>query len=182
MSLDSFKTSLLCGLDVAKASGHETIALVPGSIGEKGVLQNFTISKYQVIQMSNFVGFMLKEVLKHDFKRIMLAGHPGKLAKLIRGDFDTHSSRSEPANDVLINIFKKEKLNSELLLNLTASPTTEGMVEILRKHNKLYIFDIIADKVKSAACRFVSSKIEIDTILFDMKKNIIGVSKGAKKW
>jgi len=182
MSLDSFKTSLLCGLDVAKASGHETIVLVPGSIGEKGFLQHFTISKYQVIQMSNFVGFMLKEALKHGFKRIMLAGHPGKLAKLIRGDFYTHSSRSGPANDVLINIFKKERLDSKLIHSLANSSTTEGMVEIMRKHNKLYIFDIIADEVQSSASRFISSKIKIGTALFDMKKNIVGVSKGFREW
>ncbi|ODS34670.1 MAG: hypothetical protein SCARUB_00250 [Candidatus Scalindua rubra] len=41
MSLDLFKVSLLCGLDVAKASGYETIVLVPGSVGEKGFLRRF---------------------------------------------------------------------------------------------------------------------------------------------
>ncbi|MFQ5963603.1 MAG: cobalt-precorrin-5B (C(1))-methyltransferase CbiD [Candidatus Scalinduaceae bacterium] len=182
MSLDAFKTSLLCGLDVAKASGHKTIVLVPGSIGEKGFLRHFSVSKYQVMQMSNFVGFMLNEALKRSFKRIILAGHPGKLAKLIRGDFYTHSSKSKPANDILINVFKKEKISLRLINELDVSSTVEGMIEILRKHDKLHIFDCIADKIQSSANRFISSRIKIGSILFDMKKNIIGVSKGFRDW
>ena len=41
MSLDSFKVSLMCGLDVAKAAGHESVVLVPGSIGETGIPAEF---------------------------------------------------------------------------------------------------------------------------------------------
>lgn len=182
MSLDSFKVSLLCGLDVAKASGHESIVLVPGSIGETGFLRHFNISKYQVIQMSNFVGFMLKEAIKRSFKSIILGGHPGKLAKLIRGDFYTHSSKSKPANDILIRLFKREKINPKLIGRLDASTTVEGMVEILREHDMLNVFNRIADDVQVSADRFVSSKVKIGMILFDMRKNIIGVSKGFKDW
>ena len=182
MSLDAFKTSLVCSLDVAKASGHETIVLVPGGIGEKSFLKHFNVSKYQVIQMSNFVGFMLEEALKRGFKQIMLAGHPGKLAKLIRGDFYTHSSKSKPANDILINIFKKEKIGTRLINNLNTSLTVEGMVDIIREHNKLYIFDCIADEIQSSVNNYISVKVKIGLILFDMKKNIIGISKGFKEW
>ncbi|HJO47899.1 MAG TPA: cobalt-precorrin-5B (C(1))-methyltransferase CbiD [Candidatus Scalindua sp.] len=182
MSLDSFKVSLLCGLDVAKAAGHDSIVLVPGSIGETGFLKHFNISKYQVIQMSNFVGFMLDEAVKRGFRNVIIGGHPGKLAKLIRGDFNTHSSKSKPANDILIKIFKREKISSALINELNDSSTVEGMVEIIKEHNFMQVFDRIADDVQSAAGRHILSKAKIGTILFDMRKNIIGVSKGFKDW
>ena len=182
MSLDSFKVSLLCGLDVAKAAGHDSIVLVPGSIGETGFLKHFNISKYQVIQMSNFVGFMLDEAVKRNFKNVIIGGHPGKLAKLIRGDFYTHSSKSKPANDILIKIFKREKISSALINKLNDSTTVEGMVEIIKEHNIMQVFDRIADDVQSSADRYISSKTNIKTIMFDMRKNIIGVSKGFKDW
>jgi cobalt-precorrin-5B (C1)-methyltransferase len=182
MSLDSFKVSLLCGLDVAKAAGHDSIVLVPGSIGETGFLKHFNISKYQVIQMSNFVGFMLDEAVKRGFSNVIIGGHPGKLAKLIRGDFNTHSSKSKPANDVLIKIFKRENLSTAVVNKLNDSSTVEGMVEIIKGHNDMQVFDRIADDVQSAADQHISSKAKIGTILFDMRKNIIGVSKGFKDW
>ena len=182
MSLDSFKVSLLCGLDVAKAAGHESVVLVPGSIGETGFKKHFKIEGDQIIQMSNFVGFMLDESVKRGFKSVIIGGHPGKLTKLIRGDFYTHSSESEPANDILINLFKKAEIDSAVICELEESPTVEGMVEIMRKHNRLDIFNSVADDVQEAAYRYVSSKTEIGTIMFDMKKNIVGTSKGFKIW
>ncbi len=182
MSLDSFKVSLLCGLDVAKAAGHESVVLVPGGIGETGFKKHFEVEGDQVIQMSNFVGFMLDESVKRGFKSVIIGGHPGKLTKLIRGDFYTHSSESEPANDILINLFKGAGIGSSIVRELEESPTVEGMVEIMRKHNRLDKFNSIADDVQEAAYRYVSSKIEIGTVMFDMKKNIIGTSKGFKVW
>jgi len=155
MSLDSFKVSLLCGLDVAKAAGHDSIVLVPGSIGETGFHRHFSISKYQVIQMSNFVGFMLDEAVKRKFKSIIIGGHPGKLAKLIRGDFYTHSSKSKPANNILIKIFKREKISSALINELNDSSTVEGMVEIIKEHNVMQVFDRIADDVQTSVDHYI---------------------------
>ena len=59
MSEDAFKTSLLCGLDIARGIGYETVVLVPGSLGERSILNLGNVPKDQVIQISNFVGFML---------------------------------------------------------------------------------------------------------------------------
>lgn len=112
MSEDAFKTSLLCGLDIAKGIGYETVVLVPGSLGERAILNLVPISKDQVIQISNFVGFMLDAARERHFKKVILAGHPGKLVKLLRGDFHTHSTVSKPANDILIGIIDHQHIQN----------------------------------------------------------------------
>ena len=101
---------------------------------------------------------------------------------MIRGDFNTHSSKSKPANDVLIKIFKRENLSTAVVNKLNDSSSVEGMVEIIKEHNFMQVFDRIADDVQSSAERYILSKANIGTILFDMRKNIIGVSKGFKDW
>ena len=123
MSEDAFKTSLLCGLDIAQGIGYETVVLVPGSLGERSTLNLFNIPKDQVIQISNFVGFMLTAAGQRNFKRIILAGHPGKLAKLLRGDFHTHSAVSKPANDILIDIIEQHYCKQ---LTTPVSPPSQG--------------------------------------------------------
>jgi cobalt-precorrin-5B (C1)-methyltransferase len=125
---------------------------------------------------------MLAEAIKRKFKNIIIGGHPGKLAKLIRGDFNTHSSKSKPANDVLIKIFKRENLSTAVVNKLNDSSSVEGMVEIIKEHNFMQVFDRIADDVQSSAERYILSKANIGTILFDMRKSIIGISKGFKDW
>ena len=37
MSEDAFKHSLLCGLDIARGYGYETVVFVPGNIGERSI-------------------------------------------------------------------------------------------------------------------------------------------------
>ena len=123
MSEDAFKTSLLCGLDIAQGIGYETVVLVPGSLGERSILNLGNVPKDQVIQISNFVGFMLTAAGQRNFKRIILAGHPGKLAKLLRGDFQTHSAVSKPANDILIDIIEQHYCKQ---LTTPVSPPSQG--------------------------------------------------------
>ena len=204
MSEDAFKTSLLCGLDIAKGIGYETVVLVPGSLGERSTLNLFNIPKDQVIQISNFVGFMLTAAGQRNFKRIILAGHPGKLAKLLRGDFQTHSAVSKPANDILIDIIEQQvqnggqesgvggqktetRLPDAMLNHLKEVSTVEGIVELLREYKYLSIMNEVAEKVETKVLEFYRDKqpfpaLEAGVILFDMKGSIIGISNSAQTW
>ena len=204
MSEDAFKTSLLCGLDIAKGIGYKTVVLVPGSLGERSTLNLFDIPKDQVIQISNFVGFMLTAAGQRNFKRVILAGHPGKLAKLLRGDFHTHSSVSKPANDILIDIIEQQvqnggqdsgvggqktetRLPNAMLNHLKEVSTVEGIVELLREYKYLSIMNEVAEKVETKVLEFYRDKqpfpaLEAGVILFDMKGSIIGISNSAQTW
>ncbi len=70
-------------------------------------------------------------------------GHPGKLTKLIRSDFYTHSADSKPANDILIRLFKKAEIDTTVICELEESPTVEGMVETMINLNKLDMFNSV---------------------------------------
>ncbi|MDO8093413.1 MAG: cobalt-precorrin-5B (C(1))-methyltransferase, partial [Candidatus Brocadiales bacterium] len=194
MSDDAIKASLVLELDIARAFGFDTVVLVPGNIGERAVLQwvgarcNVPLQKEQVALMSNYVGFMLLEAAKRGFKKVILAGHPGKLAKLIRGDFYTHSSKSESANSPIINILRTCCTDS-ILQETINSPTTEGIIEILKKHGYLSIFNTVANKIEDAALRYVGAGLKpaptglkTGIILFNMKCEPIGISRGAEDW
>lgn len=186
MSEDAFKTSLVCGLDIARAIGYETVVLVPGSLGERSILNLVVIPGDQVIQISNFVGFMLEEALKRPFGRIILAGHPGKLAKLLRGDFHTHSAMSRPANDILINICQLAPLSDTILNTLKETSTVEGIVEVLQDAN-VSIMNEVAVMIENKVLEFCREKQpsamrEFGIVLFDMKGSVIGISDGAQKW
>lgn len=236
MSEDAFKTSLLCGLDIAKGIGYETVVLVPGSLGERSISKLIDIPKDQIIQISNFVGFMLDAARERHFKKIILAGHPGKLVKLLRGDFHTHSSVSQPANDILISIIEqhmqnrgqgaeargqqtearnlppalqhpilmkeagenKNSLHATTLTNSSHLPnailnrlrevaTVEGIVELLREHENLFIMNVVAERIEKKVLEFYKSKLksvpaEVGVILFDMRGSVVGISDSAQSW
>lgn len=188
MSEDAFKTSLLCGLDIAQGSGYDTVVLVPGSLGERSIMNLLDIPKDQVVQVSNFVGFMLDAAQKRRFKRIILAGHPGKLAKLLRGDFYTHSSVSEPANDIIIQIIKRIPLPDMIQNRLQETSTVEGIVELLREQKNLSAMNEIAEKIEVKVREFINRSerlpvpAELGVILFDMRGSIISASQNGQSW
>lgn len=185
MSQEALKDSLMACLDVAKALGYETIVLVPGNLGERACRRYFNLPQEQVVQMGNFLGFMLIEAAKRNFGRVILAGHPGKLAKLLRGDLDTHSLKSAPAMDIMVRVLKEEGLEEETLRIIENFPTVEGILQELRARDRLKLIDHVADRIEIEAgvhLRRIQNKAEIGVVLFDMGLGIAGLSNGARKW
>ena len=64
MNLKSYKTSYRCQIDVALAEGYNNLVFVPGNIGEAIARKILDIEDDQLIQMGNFVGYMLSEAEK----------------------------------------------------------------------------------------------------------------------
>lgn len=89
----AMEDAIRAAFDVASACGIAEPILVPGNIGATAATR-YTVAEQQVIEVGNQWGVALDDVASRQFKALMLAGHPGKLAKLIQGDWDTHSSRS----------------------------------------------------------------------------------------
>jgi len=66
MSSDAYKNSIVTQIDVALASNIEDLVFVPGNIGEKLALKKLDITKEQIVQTGNFVGFMFEEAEKRE--------------------------------------------------------------------------------------------------------------------
>lgn len=182
MSREAQKASLVCALDVARAMGYSTVVLVPGNLGENAFLRNFCVYAEQVVQISNYLGFMLTEAKKRGFREIILAGHPGKLAKFIRGDLDTHSMKSPPAMDVVVGILEEEGVERTLVAAAKNSPTVEGIIQELRGRGMLSVMGNVADRIEGKLQKFLGPAVDTGVVLFDMQMGIVGISKGARNW
>lgn len=93
-SAPALRDALTCTVSVALACGVRAPVLVPGHIGHRAANSLFRLTPEQVIEVSNEWGYMLDQVALHPWEPILLVGHPGKLAKLPMGEWDTHSSKS----------------------------------------------------------------------------------------
>lgn len=167
-SSDALKASLLCALDIARAEGNHTIILVPGQLGERGVKKHLKKKEVPIIQMSNFVGFMLKSCREKGFENVILAGHPGKLVKLIRGDFDTHSARSASA----LPLVMEEMKAGGWQLTLEQPNTVEEILQTPYEAEKFALFSQLAGKISLAATDY--SDLKTGVILLSMNGDKAG--------
>ena len=142
-SCPAMRVSLRCSLDVAVACGVVAPVFVPGRIGEKAARRHFRLTAEQVVEVSNEWGFMLDCAAAHPFKGLLALGHPGKLAKLAAGDWNTHSSKSD--NPIPWVSGLAEKILGRPLLH---HQTTEGFFASLPAEERKRLGDELAGQVR----------------------------------
>ncbi|MDH7497205.1 MAG: cobalt-precorrin-5B (C(1))-methyltransferase CbiD [Syntrophomonadaceae bacterium] len=140
--------SLLPALDVARANGVETVYLVPGHIGRSAVLRRFRVDPLAAVEMANFAGELLSRAAGLGFSRIVLAGHPGKLAKLAAGHFCTDSRLSPPAVSTVLQVAAAEGIAWP---HPSAPLTVEHVIAGLGAGQRRRVFDAVARAVRAAA-------------------------------
>lgn len=176
-SAPALTASLKCALDVAAACGVLSPVLVPGNIGERAAQRNLRVDVGQVIQVSNHWGFMLDEASRQPFERLLILGHPGKLAKLIDGEWDTHSSNSASAVGIVARI-AKGALNEPA----PESTTVEGIFETLSAGQCAQLGNALAVEIRQATIARIGSEKQLAVALINMTGDILGADGDLSPW
>ena len=172
MNLKSYKTSYRCQIDVALAEGYNNLVFVPGNIGEAIARKILDIEDDQLIQMGNFVGYMLSEAEKGNVKKITLLGHAGKLIKISAGIFNTKHSVADGRQEIIAVHSALVGADKGIVNEIFESNTTEEMINILKKHSIVTnVFNSIAERIKEICSD--KFKIDFDVIIVNMEGEIL---------
>lgn len=173
----ALRDALVCSLDVAAANGVTSPVFVPGHIGERAARKHFILSLEQVVEVSNEWGFMLDRAAGYPFTRLLILGHPGKLAKLCAGEYDTHSSKSGSAVPIVA------KLIEETFGGIpTESTTVEGLFAALNPGDRNRFGCILAEKLREIVQVRFKNNIDISTVLVNMQGDILGSDGDLSEW
>lgn len=181
-SLASFKHTIVRQLRFCRENGFEKIVITPGNISEEAMLKLYDgrMSKERIVQSGDHLGFTLKETERLGLNYI-IAGHPGKLAKVLGGHFQTHCSQSPPANADVVEFFRG-KADSGLISEMEESPTVEGMVEILLGEKRGDLLDELAEEIGKIVRDYLETENERALLLFNMRKELIGANGAGRRW
>ena len=175
-SAPALRDALACSLDVAKACGITNPILVPGNFGEKAARAHFTVQDHQIISVSNEWGFMLDEAQKRNFSALLLVGHPGKLAKLIDGEWDTHSSRSGSAVPIIARLAQ----NCQVPITETHT-TVEGLFAALSEPFRKELGQTLAADIGKIVQSRISG-ISTAIALINMQGDLLGTDGDLQPW
>lgn len=176
-SCSAVRQTIACCLDIASACGIDRPVLVPGHMGEKAARRHFALQQEQVIEVSNEWGFALDRIRESRPACLLILGHPGKLAKLALGCFDTHSSRSGSA---LPHVLALAAGISGLALG--DIPTVEGIFASLGKPEKETLGNALAQEVRASVLARLGASIPVSAALTDMKGNLLGTKGELSPW
>jgi len=161
--------ALKCSLDIALASGTTAPVFVPGNIGRKAAEKNLPLVRERIVEVSNEWGYMLDLAVQRGVCAVLALGHPGKLAKLAMGYWNTHSKKSPPAVGFI------RKLTAEISGgNIPHSVTAEGIFEPLSADERTHVSGDLAGRIAYAIGRRVKERIKPSVVLINMKGEWLG--------
>jgi cobalt-precorrin-5B (C1)-methyltransferase len=169
--------SLKCALSVAAACDVRAPVLVPGNIGERAARGNFRLSPEQVIEVSNQWGEMLDETLRYDFANLLIVGHPGKLAKLTAGEWNTHSDNSQNAVPIVQAL--AAKLHD---CPVPDSVTAEGVFQALDEGRRSELADFLASEIRECVKQRLGGRHNPAVAVINMRGEILGTGGDLQPW
>jgi len=181
LSLASWIASIEVYVCVALGNDATGIALLPGKIGRAYAKEILGLPEQRSVQIANFLGDALAfvqqalEEQQRDLDVLWLLGHPGKLAKVLDGVWDTHSSKSDMAMNVVARIAAERGLDSNLVQELEQANTVEAAIQRLNSEPGaqalwLYIEQRIAALVQTK----VPAVNRVEVRLFNLQAEGLG--------
>ncbi len=196
-SCQAIRCSVACELDVAKAAGITHPVLVPGHIGERSARQHLKLVEDQLIEVGNEWGFALEGLAKYNFEHVLLWGHPGKLAKLAGEEWDTHSSRSRSAIEIIrehlqggadqggsdIPVCAKAAQGvADILVCAHAALTAEAFFEQLDESTRTRVANQLSQSIALAAQSRYPNAGQLSVALVNLAGNLLGAYGRVEKW
>lgn len=181
MSEEAFKTSILPELDQAVAYGHKTIVLTPGHYGYRVATERFKIPAEAVIQMSNFVGFLLEEAAYRGIEEVILLGHIGKLIKVSGGIFHTHNRVADARMEILVAHAALTGIKADTVTRLAELQTTEGAALELLLMGEHKLFHHLAHLASERAQAFTYGRLVVGTIMTLLNGQPVGWDPKARE-
>ncbi|BEV16045.1 cobalt-precorrin-5B (C(1))-methyltransferase CbiD [Herbaspirillum sp. DW155] len=150
MSMASWIASIEVYIRVALAAcaPGDGVAYLPGKIGRVFVAQTLGLPDKRSVQIANFLGDALDFTQKalaeegRTLPLLWLAGHPGKLAKVLDGVWDTHSSKSNMAMQGVARVAEEMNaagqgalFDATLLQQMRQANTVEAIIELVRQQD-----------------------------------------------
>jgi cobalt-precorrin-5B (C1)-methyltransferase len=176
-SCPAMREALVCALDIAQAAGETAPVLVPGKIGKRAAELRFALRPEQVVEVSNEWGFMLEKTAGRGFEALLLLGHPGKLAKLAMGYWDTHS-RSAPSACDYVRCLAAAEFGGVP----DGGATVEGVFAALPAAARRAVADRLAERVGRSASAKLERGLAPAVVLIDIGGGFLGSSGDLSRW
>ncbi|MCI6859253.1 MAG: cobalt-precorrin-5B (C(1))-methyltransferase CbiD [Eubacterium sp.] len=176
MSEEAMKDSLLAELDIYARQGHTSILFVLGGTGEaslKEIYGEFSC----VIQVSNYIGFMIEEAVERGFRNILIGGFVGKLVKVASGTMNTHSHVADGRIETICTHAALHGADVSVIRRIYSCLTTKAAMQIVEEEGLGEIWKDMAEKASWYCEKTARHLARVGIIFLDGKNDILAESQ-----
>lgn len=184
MSEESWKHSISIEMNIHRKRGDTELILTPGNYGEDFLKDEMHIPVTKQVQMSNFVGYVLKEVQRLGFTKVLMVGDLGKMIKVAGGIFSTHSKDADARAEIMVANLALMGAPLDLMKKVYGCLTTISMIKLINEAGYQDVYQTIVDKIKGRAEKLLAHrepKVEIDAVIFSRDTGFLAATKPLKE-
>lgn len=179
MSEEAMKDSLLAELDMYTKQGHKSILFVLGTTGENALKEVYGSFRC-VLQVSNYIGFMIEEAVERGFTDILIGGFVGKLVKVASGTMNTHSHVADGRIETICTHAALHGASREVIAKIYSCITTKSAMKIVEEEGLLDIWKDMAEKASFYCKKTAHEMAEVGIIFLDGENKILARSSNAE--
>lgn len=180
MSEEAMKDSLLVELDMYARQGHRAILFVLGTTGENALKAAYGDFRC-VLQVSNYIGFMIEEAVERGFTDILIGGFVGKLVKVASGTMHTHSHISDGRLETICTHAALHGASREVIEKIYHCLTTKAAMEIVEEEGLMDIWKDMADRAAFHCRKTAHEMADVAVIFLDSNNEILAKSRNAQQ-
>ncbi|MDD7363717.1 MAG: cobalt-precorrin-5B (C(1))-methyltransferase CbiD [Peptoniphilus sp.] len=168
MSKDAYVATIDMELRAIRRKGSELIYLTPGNYGERYVSSAY--GGGDIVKVSNYFGDALRLACDYGFKRIVVLGHIGKMAKLAIGIFQTHSAVADGRMESIAYYLAKAGAPLSLIESVEGELTAEGAIKRCTDGGYGGILRDMEKGIVARIKKYVKSEdVKIDAVIYTME-------------
>lgn len=176
MSEEAMKDSLLVELDMYARQGHRSILFVLGTTGENALKARY--GEFQcVLQVSNYIGFMIEEAVERGFTNILIGGFVGKLVKVASGTMNTHSHVADGRLETICTHAALHGAPREVIERIYSCLTTKAAMKIVEEEGLMDIWKDMAQKASFYCEKTAHGMARVGMIFLDGDNQVLAESE-----
>lgn len=183
MSTQAILDTIRVELRQQRALGREDVVISPGNYGLDFLKNTYHYDLDKSVKCSNFIGLTIDMAVEEGFKRLLLAGHIGKLIKVAGGIMNTHSREGDCRMELLTAFAVKCGVTSERAVQILSCVTTEEAVRILDECGRRQeVMDYAMERILFYLEKRAQGKLAIECIMYANDFGALAKSKEAETW
>ena len=183
MSTQAILDTIRVELRQQRALGREYVVISPGNYGLDFLKNTYHYDLDKSVKCSNFIGLTIDMAVEEGFKRLLMAGHIGKLIKVAGGIMNTHSREGDCRMELLTAFAVKCGVAAVDAAKILSCVTTEEAVGILDECGRRQeVMDYAMERILFYLEKRAQGKLAIECIMYANDFGALARSKEAEKW
>ena len=163
----------------------DIIRMAPGNMGREAMKKEFGCDIDDFLKCSNFIGDAIDMAVSLSFKKLLLAGHVGKLIKVAGGIMNTHSREADSRLEILASIVLLAGGNEDIARRVLGCVNTEEALSIINDASPELLQktgELISERIEHYLSKRAEGALDVKCVVYSTSFGIIARSRGVKEY